>query len=116
SIRPLLRSCFTQGRTGFRHPPRARRRATPQGETTMRIRKSLLAVAVVLGVGLTAPAWPQDQTETGRGDNNSSNTEDNGAGNYRDNDGESYAEGPSSASANNNSSATTSLTSSFNKI
>ncbi|MGY0611337.1 MULTISPECIES: hypothetical protein [unclassified Luteimonas] len=46
----------------------------------MRIHKSMLAAAVLLGIGLSAQAWAQDQTEAGPGDNNASNTEDNSSG------------------------------------
>src|SRR5690606_41142389 len=89
------------------HPPR---------RTTMRIRKSMLAAAVLLGIGLSAQAWAQDhdQSEHGPGDNNATNSEDNSSGDSRDNAGIAAAIGLSNASANNGSSASTSIASSFN--
>src|SRR5690606_21368241 len=96
--------------------PFARWRDIPPRRKTMRIHKSMLAVAVVFGIGLSAQAWAQDhdQSERGPGDNNASNTEDNSSGDNRGNEGIAAGIGLSNASANNSSSASTSIASSFN--
>src|SRR5690606_40756623 len=79
--------------------PYVPRRDIPPRRTTMHIRKSMLAVAVLLGAGLSAQAWAQDQTEAGPGDNNASNSEDNSTGADRDNAGSAAGLGLSNASA-----------------
>ncbi len=79
----------------------------------MRIRKSMIATAVLLAMGVSGQAWSQNQNEHGPGDNNATNSEDY-SGNNRNNDGLALAAGLGNAAANNNSSATTNVTNSFN--
>ena len=78
----------------------------------MRIRKSLIATAVLVALGFSGQAWSQ-QDESGRGDNNSTYNQDN-SGNNRDNLGVAVALGLGSAAADNNSTATSSVADSFN--
>src|SRR3546814_6964450 len=78
----------------------------------MRIRKSLIATAVLGALGFSGQAWSQ-QDESGRGDNNSTYSEDN-SGNNRDNLGVAVALGLGNAAADNNSTATTNVADSFN--
>src|SRR3546814_847660 len=63
--------------------------ASTRRRTAMRIRKSLIATAVLVALGFSGQAWSQ-QDESGRGDNNSTYNEDN-SGNNRDNLGVAVA-------------------------
>ncbi|HJR73138.1 MAG TPA: hypothetical protein VJ806_05815, partial [Luteimonas sp.] len=87
----------------------------------MHIRKSFLASAVLLGIGMTGQAWAQAQnTENGPGRNLQIAIEDNSdnsnssSGDNRDNDGYADSAGYGTAAANNGGTATSTFSSSFN--
>src|SRR3546814_9057208 len=95
-----------------RRRPVGRSGASTRRRTAMRIRKSLIATAVLVALGFSGQAWSQ-QDESGRGDNNSTYSEDN-SGNKRDNLGVAVAIGLGNAAADNNSTTATNEADSFN--
>src|SRR3546814_19931150 len=78
---------------------RSRGGASTRRRTASRMRKILIATAVLVALGFSGQAWSQ-QDESGRGDNNSTYSEDN-SGNNRDNLGVAVALGLGNAAADN---------------
>ena len=79
------------------------------------MRKTLIATAILLGIGLTLPAMADDDNSTNSHNNSSTHTRTNSSqGNDRNNVGDANASAVGAASANNGGTATSAVTNSFN--
>ena len=87
----------------------------------MRIRKTLIASAALLALGLTGQAWAQQTIGDGNGGddilvnaNVPIDASNSSSGDNRDNDGRARADGLGTAAANNGGTATSSVFDAFN--
>src|SRR5690606_13038972 len=90
-------------------------------ENDMRIRKTLIASAALVALGLTGQAWAQQSNGDGNGGddilvnaNIPIDASNSSAGDNRDNDGRARADGLGTAAANNGGMATSNVYDAFN--